>query len=160
MFCHKCGKEITVGYKFCNNCWTFVGMSGKKNHWKYLSYIWTVIDNLITIGVVLGIYSNPYQSFEIIVVSLLILIYLSIQTFAMTYGNATIDTAFSMNFEFQRIRKLVQKNEIDKDEEENEKEKIQEARKKVDNSKVKMYINACFASIIYIIVLFHIFLAL
>lgn len=159
MFCHKCGKEMAEGDKFCNSCGTVVGMSDKKNYWKYLGYAWTVIVNLITIGVVLGIYSNLYQSFEVIVVSLLILIYLSIQTFAMTYGNATIDAAFSMNFEFQRLRKLVQKNQIDEDEE-SEREEIQEARKKVDKAKIKMYINAGFAFIIYIIALFHIFGAL
>jgi len=160
MFCHKCGKEMTEGDKFCNSCGAVGSVGEKKNYWKYLSYAWTVIVNLITIGVVLGIYSNLYQSFEVIVVSLLILIYLSIQTFAMTYGNATIDTAFSMNFEFQRIRKSVQKNQIDEDEEENEREEIQEARKKVDKAKIKMYINAGFAFIIYIIALFNIFGAL
>ena len=157
MFCDKCGKEIKEGDKFCNSCGVVVGVAEKKNYWKYLGYAWTVIVNFITIGVVLGIYSNLYQSFEVIVVSLLILIYLSIQTFAMTYGNATIDTAFSMNFEFQRIRKLVQKNQIDEDEDENEREEIQEARKKVDKAKIKMYINAGFAFIIYIIALWNIF---
>lgn len=160
MFCHKCGKEITEGDKFCNSCGTVVDVNEKKNYWEYLGYTWTVIVNLITISVVLGIYSNLYQSFEVIVVSLLILIYLSIQTFVMTYGNATIDTVFSMNFEFQRLRKLVQKNQINQDEEENEREEIQEARKKVDKAKIKMYINAGFAFIIYIIALFHIFGAL
>lgn len=148
---------MTEGDKFCNSCGAIVGGSEKKSYWKHLGYIWAVIVNLITIGVVLGIYSNLYQSFEVIVVSLLILIYLSIQTFAMTYGNATIETAFSMNFEFQRIRKLVQKNQIDEDEEEDEKEEIQEARKKVDKAKIKMYINAGFAFIIYIIALWNIF---
>lgn len=151
---------MTEGDKFCNSCGTVVGGSEKKSYWKYLGYAWTVIVNLITIGVVLGIYSNLYQSFEVIVVSLLILIYLSIQAFAMTYGSATIDTTFSTIFEFQRIRKLVQKNQIDEDEEKNEREEMQEARKKADKAKIKMYINAGFAFIIYIIALFHIFGAL
>lgn len=155
MFCHKCGKEMTEDDKFCNSCGAVVAVNEKKNYWKWAGYAWTVIVNLITIGVVLGIYSNLYQSFEIIVVSLLILIYLSIQTFAMTYGNATIDTMFRMNFEFQRMRKLLQKNQTEEDED--EKEEVKEARKMVDKAKVKMYINAGFAFIIYVIALWNIF---
>ncbi len=146
---------MTGDDKFCNSCGAVVAVNEKKNYWKWAGYAWTVIVNLITIGVVLGIYSNLYQSFEIIVVSILILIYLSIQTFAMTYGNATVDTAFAMNFEFQRMRKLLQKNQTEEDED--EKEEIQEVRKKVDKAKVKMYINAGFAFVIYIIALGNIF---
>lgn len=155
MFCHKCGKEITKGDKFCNDCGTIVGGEEKKNYWKWLGYAWTVIVNLITIGVALAIYSKVYTSFEIIVVSLLILIYLSFQNFAMIYGKTTVETAFALDEEFKRIRRLL-KDELD----ECKTEEMQEAKKKIDKAMIKMYINAAFLFIIYLIALFHLFSAL
>ena len=127
----------------------------KKNPWRWAGYVWTVIVNLITIGVVLAIYDNVYESFEIIVTSILILVYLSIQSFSMVYGQTITATAFGLDTEFKRIRKLL-KDEPNKD----EKEEIQEAKKKVDRAAIKMYINAGFLFIIYLIALFHLFGAL
>lgn len=155
MFCDKCGKEIKEGDKFCNSCGAVVGVNEKKNYWKYLGYAWTVIVNLITIGVVLAIYGSVYASFEVIVISLLILIYLSFQSFSMIYGKTTAETAFALDAEFKRIRRLL-KDEPD----EYETEEVQEAKKKVDKAMVKMYINAGFLFIIYLIALFHLFGAL
>jgi predicted nucleic acid-binding Zn ribbon protein len=155
MFCYKCGKEMGEGDKFCNSCGAVVGGGEKKNYWRYLSYAWTVIINLITVGVVFAIYGSVYASFETIVVSLLILIYLSLQGSSMIYSTTTAETAFALDAEFKRIRKLL-KDEPD----EYENEKVQEAKKKVDKAMVKMYINAGFLLIIYLIALFHLFGAL
>lgn len=127
----------------------------KKNPWRWIGYVWTVIINLITIGVVLAIYGKVYESFEIIVVSILILIYLSFQGFSMIYGQTITAAAFGLDTEFKRIRKLL-KDEPNK----YEKEEIQEAKKKVDKATIKMYINAAFLFIIYLIALFHLFGAL
>ena len=127
----------------------------KKNPWRWLGYAWTIIVNLITIGVVLAIYGKVYESFEIIVVSILILIYLSFQGFSMIYGQTITATAFGLDTEFKRIRKLL-KDEPNRD----EREEIQEAKKKVDKATIKMYINAAFLFIIYLIALFHLFGAL
>ena len=68
----------------------------------------------------------------------------------------TAETAFALDGEFKRIRKLL------KDEpNEYEAEEIQEAKKKVDKAiMVKMYINAAFLFIIYLIALFQLFGAL
>lgn len=155
MFCHKCGKELKDSDKFCDSCGAVVGVPEKKNYWKWLGYIWTVIVNLITIGVVIAIYDNVYGNFETIVVSLLILIYLGFQSFSMIYGKTTAETAFALDGEFKRIRRLL-KDEPD----EYEAEEIQEAKKKVDKAMVKMYINAAFLFIIYLIALFSLFGAL
>ncbi len=160
MFCHKCGKEINENDKFCNSCGAIIGVTETKNYWKYLGYVWAVIINLITLGVVIAIYSSLYDSFEIISISILILIYLSIQTFAMTYGNATIENVFLMHAEFERLRKLLRKNDEMEEDEEFEKEEIKEARKKTNKAKVKMYINAGFAFIIYVIAIFNLLGAL
>lgn len=127
----------------------------KKNPWRWLSYAWTGIVNLITIGVVLAIYGKVYENFEIIIVSILILIYLSFQGFSMIYGQTIMATAFGLDTEFKRIRKLL-KDEPNRD----EKEEIQEAKKKVNKATIKMYINAAFLFIIYLIALFHLFGAL
>lgn len=156
MFCHKCGKEIEEGSKFCESCGTTTfNQEKKKSPWRWFSYAWTVIQNLIVIGVIFAIYGSIYASFEVIVVSLLILIYLSLQGFSMIYGKTSVETAFALDAEFKRIRKLL------KDEpEEYETEEIQEAKKKVDRMMVKMYINSGFLFLIYLITLWHLFGAL
>ncbi|MCX6792910.1 MAG: hypothetical protein NTY12_02700 [Candidatus Falkowbacteria bacterium] len=127
----------------------------KKNPWRWLGYTWTIIINLITIGVVLAIYDKVYANFEIIVVSILILIYLSLQSFSMIYGRTIWQTALGLDVEFKRIRKLL-KNEPNKD----EKDEMQEAKKTVNEAMIKMYINAAFLFIIYLITLLHLFGAL
>ncbi len=127
----------------------------KKDVLKWFGYLWTVVTNIITVGVVLGIYGQVYQNFEVIVVSILILIYLSFQSFSMTCGKTTVQTAFGLDTEFKRIRKLL-KNEPSRDEVEG----MKEARKTIDKAIVKMYINAGFIFIIYLITLAHLFGAL
>jgi len=124
----------------------------KKSPVRWLGYAWTVIVNLITIGVVLAIYGKVSANFEVIVVSILILTYLSAQSFSMIYGKTIVATAFGLDNEFKRLRKLL-KDEPRKD----ELEELKEAKKKVDNSMIKMYINAGFLFIIYLIALFHLF---
>ena len=122
---------------------------------KWFGYTWTVIVNLVTLGVAIAIYSNIYDSFEIITVSLLLLIYLGVQSFSMVYGKTTVETAFAYDAEFKRLRKLL-KDEPD----EYEEEETQLAKKKVSKAMVKMYINAGFLLIIYLIALWHLFGAL
>lgn len=123
------------------------------SHW--FSYAWTIVVNLITIGVVLAIYDQVYENFETIAVSILILIYLSIQSFSMTYGHTITTAAFGLDTEFKRIRKLL-KDEPNKI----EKEGIEKAQKKVNEATIKMFINASFLLIIYLIALFQLFGAL
>lgn len=127
----------------------------KKSYWHLLSYAWTFIANLITVGVILAIYDNVYESFEKIAVSILILIYLSLQSFSMTFGKTITETFFALDTEFKRIRKLL-KNEPSK----YEMEEIEKVKKQVRKATIKMYINAGFLFIIYMIAIFHIFGAL
>lgn len=119
----------------------------KKNYGKWLGYALNVTINLVTIGVVLGIYSKLYEDFEIIVTSILILIYLSLQSYFMVYSNGLL----GLSTEFKRIRKLL-KDEPSKEE--------KEMDKNIGPAMMKMYINAGFSSIIYLIALFHLFGAL
>jgi hypothetical protein len=158
MFCYKCGEEIKEHDKFCEHCGaSTVGHVEHKEEkktdvWKWFGYGWTVIVNLITLGVVVAIYSNIYDSFEIITVSLLILIYLSIQSITMIYGKTTIETVFAYDSEFKRIRKLLREQP-----DEYEEEEIQVAKKKVGKAMVKMYTNGSFIFIIYLIALWNLF---
>lgn len=126
----------------------------------WISYSWTALINLITLGVVIGIFSSLYESFEIIVVSLLVLIYLSLQTFAMSFGQIQINNTFLFAQQFRRVRQLIQKDNLNSYEEDAEKEETKEAKDKADKLTIKMYINAGFAFIFYIIALWNLFGAL
>ena len=126
----------------------------KKNPLRWARYLWAVIVNLVTIGVVLAIYDNVHGSFEIIVISILILIYLSVQSFSMIYGPTITTTALGLDTELKRIRKLL-KDKPNKDEEE-----IQGVKNEVDRAVIKIRINAGFFFIIYLIALFNLFDAL
>jgi len=53
---------------------------------KFLSYAWTILVDLVAIGVLILIFSRDFQPFERIVISLLVMIYL----------NAVIGTAFTI----------------------------------------------------------------
>ena len=44
---------------------------------KYLSYAWTILLNLVAVGVVILIFSRDLQSFERIAISVLVMIYLN-----------------------------------------------------------------------------------
>jgi len=155
MYCNQCGEKMETEDVFCKSCGAVAGEKKKKKNLKWLSYIWTVIVNLITVGVVFAIYGSLYDSFEIIVVSLLIVIYLSFQSFSMIYSKITAETAFALDGEFKRIRKLL-KNEPT----EYENEEILDAKKKVEKSTIKIYINGAFILINYIIALIHLLGAL
>ena len=156
MYCHKCGKEVKENDKYCLDCGTTLTTSKtKKKFFRWLSYGWTIIINLVTIGVVLAIYDNLYDDFEIIAVSLLILIYLSLQTYIITFGKATASTVFALDGEFKRLRKL-----LNDESDEYEEEEIRKAKKKLDVAEIKMYINGVFLFIIYLIALFNLFGAL
>ena len=123
---------------------------GGKSLWRWLSYGWAVVANLITLGVVLLVYGKINEGFETVAVSILILIYLSLQGFKMAYGQTVTTTAFGLYSSFGQVRKLL-KDEPGKD----EKEEVWAAKKKVGVATVKMYINAAFLVIIYLIALFH-----
>ena len=45
---------------------------------KYLGYLWTTIINLVSLGVLIAIYSSLSDHFQIIVVSILALIYINV----------------------------------------------------------------------------------
>ncbi len=167
MFCYKCGIELGEKDQFCNKCGFVVSSievvdddtsniivsheNTKPPDFALAGYILVVLGNLITLGVTLAIYTRLYDDFEIIVVSLLILIYLTIQTFTMAHGIVTVESILTTHTEFNKIRKLLKKDENGINDEEFEREEIKEVTQKISKAKIKMYINGVFIFIIYII---------
>ena len=127
---------------------------------RYLGYIWTVVINLIAVAVALAIFSNLYSKFEIIVIALLGLIYISIQGFVMMYGKTTAELVFGLDGEFRRIRSMLRSDINDGEIEKKELEEVEAAKKKVSHAAVKMYINIFFMVVVYIIILWNLFGAL
>ncbi len=153
MYCSNCGAANEEGSTFCEKCGTALsGTVERKSYWRWFGYAWTIVINLITLAVLLGIYSNVYESFEIIVVSLLVFIYLSVNSFYVFYARTTVETNLSLFDEFARMRKLM-KDEVN----EYEVEAIQETKNKLKKSSVKLYINITFMGIAYLIALFNLF---
>lgn len=123
----------------------------RKTYWHWFGYIWIVLINIFTIIVVLNIYDSIKTPFEKIVISLLILIYVFLQTFSMTQGKANAEKIFFMYDEFRKIRTLLKE-----DQDEYEQEEINYAKDKVKKMTVKIYINAVFLTIIYFIAILNI----
>ncbi|MCX6734501.1 MAG: hypothetical protein NTZ25_01160 [Candidatus Peregrinibacteria bacterium] len=124
----------------------------KKSYWHWLGYVWTIIANLISIWFVLAIYSKVYESFQVIAVSILILIYSNLQGFLMSQGKTNTRNIFFIDAEFKRIRKLLN-NEPTK----SEMEEMKEAQKTVNRAMVNVYISAIFLFVLDIIAIVHLF---
>lgn len=120
---------------------------------KTLAYGWIVFTNLLTIAVVVAIYSVVSSTFEIIVVSLIIFTYLRIVENSMTYGDHAINFMFALNAEFIRIRKL-----LNEETDLYEIEMLNESKEKADKARIEISINAAFLLIIYIITLWNLIL--
>lgn len=131
----------------------------KTNGLSYLSYAWTVIVNIFIVFVVLAIFSSVYGDFETIIISIAVLIYLNLNSFAALWGWQKQQELFALNDEFKKIRALL-KEKIDEDDEEYEKEQLENSKNKFKKQQVKFYINIGFAFLIYIIALLNLFGAL
>ena len=125
----------------------------------YVGYAWTTIVNIFTVFVVLAIFNSVYGSFETIILSIGVLIYLNLTSFSSVWGWHKQQELFALNDEFKKIRKLL-KEKVDKDMEEYETEELKNSKNKFKKQQVKFYINAGFAFLIYIITLFNLFGAL
>jgi len=116
---------------------------------KFIPYIWTVVVNLITLFVVFSIFSSVYGSFETIVISMLVLIYVGLVTSTGAAGQTKMQEILLVHEEFKRLRKIL-KEEQTEDEVEFEKEDVESAKKQMKKVQIKFYINAGFNTIIFI----------
>ncbi len=148
---------------------------------KTLGIIWNVIVNIITVAIVWGIFSIASTNFETIVIAVLVLIYLSMQTFASGLSLSQLKFMEALDAEFRKVKKII-KNDVDREElmkeaqtldqinnimttpltekEKEEKEEREKITKVIQKQTTEFYINAVFQVIIYIIALYHILTAL
>jgi len=152
---------------------------------KTLGIVWKVIINIITVAIVLGIFSIASSKFETIVLVVLVLIYLSLGTFTTIWGLHQIEFGEALDKELKDIKKLIknpkrylEKEEMDKTRnilgflnddfvselpqeiDEYEKEVEKERAEKKKTLMIKFYINAGFQTITYIIALYNLLTAL
>ncbi len=142
---------------------------------KTLGIVWKVITNIITIAVVLGIFSIASSKFETIVLAVLVLIYLSITGFSTIWALRQIEFAEALDNEFKGIKQLLNKNAINEfnkindlldnpiekpEIDEYEKEAIEARAESKKTLMIKFYINAGFQTLIYIIALYNLLTAL
>lgn len=144
---------------------------------KILGIVWRVIANILTISIVLGIFSVTSNQFETVVLSVLIFIYLSIWGFMTSWGMYQLKFSEALDSEFKAIKKhlnipdnsnetvkrriaMISFPELSSEENEYEKEAQIEREKIKKDMTIKFYINSGFQTIIYIITLYHLLTAL
>lgn len=124
---------------------------------KTLGIIWSVVKNIITLAVVLGIFSVASTNFETVILAVLVLIYLSILTFSTLMGLHQVEFGKALNREFKDIKKLLSQ---DDEGYEYTKEERKETEKQELNLLIKVWINGIFQTIIYIITLYNLLTSL
>jgi hypothetical protein len=117
-------------------------------------YIWDIIRNIIVILIVLAIYNSIYDSTEIIIVSILILIYLSIVGTGAQLGQSQIKTSILNTTHLIEILKEMGKTK------ESEEEEIENAEFLLEKIQYKFILNSVFNFIIFVIVFFNLISAI
>jgi hypothetical protein len=122
---------------------------------KWLTYGWTVLINLITLFIVFAIFEVVYGSFETIVCSLLILIFINLASFTAGYSQMTTKRIFMDHARYKKLRNLMQQHE-DPNEMAAEADDEEKANITAKKNEVRFYINSVFNFIIYITAVFNI----
>jgi len=122
---------------------------------KIASYIWRVLINLIQIGVILAILNSNYSPYEHLVITALVLIYISIVSFYSFYGITNYE-----NLLFGAKQTVLIINKLVKNKEEEELSDFSAEQEKLDTALIKFWINAGFIYIIYLACLYNVFIAL
>jgi len=127
-----------------------------KNKMKPRGYIWQVIVSLITLGVVLSIFTITSTRFEITVLSILVLLYSNIMTFMATWSFTHIESSIRIGDDFSEIKRLLNhwKNWEDYTDEAL-KNDLAQREKLMRNYKIKYYIGLGFQALISIIAIWH-----
>lgn len=152
--CPYCWWDIQYWAKKCKHCKQWISEFNWKSRWEmikpFLSYWWTILINIITLIIAIGILNSTYADYEKIVLSMLVIIYLYIISFSSAWGLSKTQELLWLNDEFRKIRKLLNINEED------ESEDIQKFRDNQKKTQYKFYINGGFNFIIYVIAIFTI----
>ena len=78
---------------------------------KYLSYAWLVVKNIITLFIAWLLYSIANTHFEIIIVSLLLVIYAHILTASSSLAMAVITSSHKSLKQFLHILQILKQND-------------------------------------------------
>jgi hypothetical protein len=146
------------------------------NKMKTAGYIWKVIIGIVSVLVVLAVFSVATSKFEITALAILVLIYLGVTGFSSIWAVNHIEFSEALDNEFKAIKKLLNsklkyepdgneealnEREMEKaDQEEYEKEARRAFEEKKKTIMVKFYINAAFQTVIYIIALYYLLTAI
>lgn len=117
----------------------------------FLGWTWRVVANLISLLIVFYIFSRLQNRFEIVVVSILGFIYLTMRATAFRQVLTTIAMGKALNTEFERVRALLGEDLT------SHRADVAEATKASDRLVAKGYLDMTFASIISLICLFQFF---
>ena len=113
-------------------------------------HIWDIVRNLIIVAIVVGVYSVLYDPENIIIVSILILIYLSVLFIGAGLSQAIVQTNFRTQTQITEILKRLGKEETEDDAED-----FENARFLLEKIQYKFILNSVFHFIIFIIVVLN-----
>jgi hypothetical protein len=122
-----------------------------------MKYTWAVLRNLIVLGIAIAIFGKADSDYEKIVFSLLVMIYLSIDSFRLGLGMASAIALFSVSKELWDIKKLLKGTDISGTTLNPvfSEERIAEEEKEIDKAWLKFYMEVAFISIIFFIALWN-----
>lgn len=119
------------------------------------SYIWLVIKDLFALVIIVGVFNFASSSFETIIFSLLILIYLSVEGFFSSYGYKTMQTTFALANELLQIKQLLKYQESDI-----EKEKREKAVEAFNKLEMYVQVHSIFLLLFFLIALWKLLSAI
>ncbi len=121
---------------------------------KYLWYIWSVFVAILTIYIVYSLLDLFYDDFEILTTSILILIYVSINSLGISIGKILESMTLWLSGEFKKVRALLNSDYYD---EEIEDEKIDQIKQTTKDNNFNFYVKIVTNLIIYVMVVIKIF---
>jgi|RhiMethySRZTD1v2_1073278.scaffolds.fasta_scaffold1083907_1 hypothetical protein len=122
--------------------------------WAGLAYTWRVFWNAIQFLIVLYVFSRLHARFEIVVVSILGLIYVTIRTIAFGTRSALANIAMGVDNEFAYIRRLTGADMTERE------EAVRISQKAIQRTTNKFYIDLVLLSLISLTCLYQLFTAL
>lgn len=115
-------------------------------------YIWDIIRNLIVIVIILTVYSVVYDPANVIIISILILIYLSVVSIGAQLSQSLARTNLRVHTYSTEILQNLDKS---REENESEKEEFLKAGFIIEKIQYKFILNSIFNFIIFLIAIFN-----
>jgi hypothetical protein len=112
------------------------------------SYIWTVVYHLIELIIIIKIFDFASNSFEIVIFSLLIMIYFTTDDILAAIRVADKAKVIYLNSELSQIKLLLKYQESDE-----EKEEREEAMEMLNKEKTELLISRLFLGLFFLIAL-------